>query len=69
MTPGASTLRNAGGNSRISHVTNTALSALVAAWTATMIATALLAAALALSQVWDGAVFLHAVRDTLARSE
>jgi hypothetical protein len=55
--------------SRIPDVTNTALSALVAVWTTTMIATTLLAAALALSQVWDGAVFLHAVRDTLSRPE
>jgi hypothetical protein len=53
--------------SRISDVTNTALSALVAAWTTTTIAITLLVAALALSRVWDGAVFLDAVRDILAR--
>jgi hypothetical protein len=67
MAPGASTRRGAGGNIEDIGLTNTALSALVAAWTTTTIAITLLAAALALSQVWDGAVFLHAVRDTLAR--
>lgn len=46
-------------------MTNTALSALYSAWITTTIATSLLSAALALSRVWDGAIFMHALRDTL----
>ena len=38
-------------------MTDTALSALLLAWTTTMIATTLFVAALALSQVWDSAVY------------
>jgi hypothetical protein len=44
-----------------------ALAALVRAWVVTTIATTLLLAALALAPMWDGAIFLHALRDTLGR--
>ena len=46
-------------------MTDTALSALVLAWTTTMIATTLFVAALALSQVWDSAVYHQALQDIL----
>jgi hypothetical protein len=46
--------------------TNTALSALVAAWTTTMIATTLFLALLALSRVWDSAVFFQALQGVLS---
>lgn len=51
---------------RVPDMTDTALSSLVAAWTTTMIATTLFIAVLAVSRVWDGAVFLRALHDTLA---
>ncbi len=40
---------------------DTALSALVKAWAATLIATSLLVAALAISEVWDAAAYLQAL--------
>jgi hypothetical protein len=46
-------------------MSNPAFSALVAAWTTTMIATTLFVVALAISQVWDGAVFLQALERAL----
>lgn len=46
-------------------MTNSALSALVSAWRTTMIATILLVSALAFSQVWDHAVYLRALQDSL----
>jgi hypothetical protein len=50
----------------MSGMTDKALSALVAAWTTTMIATALFLAALALSRVWDSAVFFQALKGRLS---
>jgi hypothetical protein len=47
--------------------TTDALTALVRAWTTTVVASVLFVAALALSQVWDGAVFRQALRDSLSR--
>jgi hypothetical protein len=41
------------------------LAALLQAWTTTVVASVLLVSALALSQLWDGAVFRHAMRDAL----
>jgi hypothetical protein len=46
-------------------MTNTTLSALVRAWTTTMIAITLLVVALALSRVWDSAIFLQALHGEL----
>jgi hypothetical protein len=46
-------------------MTDTALSALVTAWTATMIATTLLLSALALSRVWDSAIYLQGLQGLL----
>ena len=46
-------------------MTNPAFSALVSACQTTLIATILLASALAFSQVWDHAVYLRALQDTL----
>jgi hypothetical protein len=46
-------------------MTDTALSALVVAWTTTMIATTLFVAALALSRVWDSAVYLQGLQGVL----
>ena len=46
-------------------MTDTALSALVVAWATTMIATTLFVAALALSRVWDSAVYLQGLRGVL----
>lgn len=46
-------------------MTNTTLSALATAWTTTMIATTVFLAALALSRVWDSAVFLQALQENL----
>ena len=43
-----------------------ALSALVKAWAATLIATCLLAAALAISEVWDAAAYFQALPAALA---
>ena len=43
-------------------MTSTAPSALVAAWTTTMIATTLFLSLLALSQFWDSAVFFRALQ-------
>jgi hypothetical protein len=43
------------------------LAALVRAWTVTTIAAALLLAALAVAPVWDGAIFMQALRDALGR--
>jgi hypothetical protein len=44
-----------------------ALAALVQAWIVTTIATTLLFASLALAPMWDGAIFLHALRDALGQ--
>lgn len=49
----------------MSGMTNKALSALVAGWTTTMIATTLFLAALALSRFWDSAVFFQALQGGL----
>jgi hypothetical protein len=46
-------------------MSNSAFSALVAAWTTTMIATTIFITALAISQAWDGTVFLHALQRVL----
>jgi hypothetical protein len=46
--------------------TTEALTALVRAWMTTVFASVLFVAALAVSQVWDRAVFLHALRDALS---
>ena len=43
----------------------TALSALVLAWTTTLIATTLFVAALALSQVWDSAAYVRGLESVL----
>ena len=43
------------------------LSALVQAWTTTMIATILFVTAVALSRIWDGAIYWAALRQALAR--
>lgn len=45
------------------------LIALVRAWSATMLSTTLLIAALALSQVWDSGVFFRALEPTMALDE
>ena len=42
-----------------------ALAALARAWTVTTIATALLVAALAVAPIWDGAIFLQGLHDSL----
>jgi hypothetical protein len=47
-------------------MTETPLTALMRAWKTTMLATTVLIAALALSQVWDGAVFFRALEDAVA---
>jgi len=47
------------------NMTDTALSALVVAWATTMIATTLFVAALALSRVWDSAVYLQGLGGVL----
>jgi hypothetical protein len=44
-----------------------ALTALARAWTTTVVASLIFVAALAVSEVWDGAVFDRALRDTLSR--
>ena len=46
--------------------TTGALAALARAWTVTTIATALLLAALAIAPIWDGAIFMRALRDALS---
>jgi hypothetical protein len=46
-------------------MTNTALSALVVAWTTTMIATTLFLVLLALSQFWDSGIFFQALREAM----
>jgi hypothetical protein len=46
-------------------MTNTALSALVVAWTTTMIATTLFLALLAVSRVWDAGVFFQALQEAM----
>jgi hypothetical protein len=48
-------------------MTDTALSALVLAWTTTMIATTLFVAALALSRTWDSAIYLQGLQGVLNR--
>jgi hypothetical protein len=50
-------------------MTETPLAALVRAWKATMLATALLIVALAISDVWDSAVFFRALQQTMALDE
>jgi hypothetical protein len=45
--------------------TNEALSALTRAWVVAVIATMLLAAALAVAPLWDRAVYMQALRDSL----
>jgi hypothetical protein len=42
-----------------------ALAALLQAWATTVVASLLLVSALAVSQLWDGVVFRHAMRDAL----
>jgi hypothetical protein len=46
--------------------TTEVLAALARAWTVTTIATALFLVALAMTPVWDGAIFMHALRDALS---
>lgn len=43
----------------------TALSALVRAWTTTVIALSLLVAALALAKTWDSSIYLHGLQEAL----
>jgi hypothetical protein len=47
--------------------TTDALAALGRAWTTTVFASALFVAALAVAQVWDGAVFRQALHDALSQ--
>jgi hypothetical protein len=47
--------------------TTEALTALERAWTTTVFASLFFVAALAVSQVWDGAVFRQALRDALSQ--
>ncbi len=49
----------------VPEMTDTALSALVTAWTTTMIATTVFVAALALSRVWDSAIYLQGLQGVL----
>jgi len=49
----------------VRNMTKTALSALVAAWTASMIATSSLVVAFMLSRVWDTAVYLKGLQRVL----
>jgi hypothetical protein len=46
--------------------TTEALAALARAWTVTTIATALFLVALAIAPIWDGAIFMQALRDALS---
>jgi hypothetical protein len=46
--------------------TTEALAALVRAWTVTTIATVLFLVALAIAPVWDGAIFMQGLRDSLS---
>jgi hypothetical protein len=46
--------------------TTEALAALARAWTVTTIATVLFLVALAIAPVWDGAIFMQALRDALS---
>jgi hypothetical protein len=46
-------------------MTDTAFSALVAAWATTLIATTLLVVALGLSRVWDSAIYLQELQGIL----
>jgi hypothetical protein len=46
--------------------TLTALSALTKAWAVTMTAVTLLTMAVALSQIWNGAVYLSGLKEALA---
>jgi hypothetical protein len=46
--------------------TSEALAALARAWLVTTIATVLLLAALAIAPIWDGAIFMQALRDALS---
>ena len=46
----------------VSAMTERALSALVLAWTTTLIAASLLVAALALARVWDSAIYLQGLQ-------
>lgn len=43
-------------------MTDTAVTALVAAWITTTLASAVFVAAVALSRVWDSAIYLHGLR-------
>jgi hypothetical protein len=45
---------------------NTALSTLTLAWTTTMIAVTLFLAVLALSRVWDSAIFFQALQGVMS---
>jgi hypothetical protein len=47
------------------YMPNTALSALFAAWTTTILASTLFVAALAFSQVWNSAVYLRGLQRAL----
>jgi hypothetical protein len=49
----------------VPETTDTALSALVAAWATTMIATTLMVAALALARVWDSGIYFQALQGVL----
>jgi hypothetical protein len=50
-------------------MTETSLAALMKAWKTTMLATTLLVAAVALSRVWDSAVFFRALEDSMTLGE
>ncbi len=51
--------------SKVSGMTDAALSALVKAWSTTLIATTLFVAALAISEVWNTAAYLQALPEAL----
>jgi hypothetical protein len=46
-------------------MTDTALTALIAAWRTAMLATTLLVAAVALSRIWDSAIYLQGLQRAL----
>jgi hypothetical protein len=46
-------------------MTDTAFSALVTAWTATFVATSLLWTALAMSRLWDSAIYLSSLQQVM----
>ena len=54
-------------NRGVSDMTDRVLSALVQAWTTTMIAITLFITSVTLSRVWDSAVYLAGLRQALAR--